>query len=566
MSSLESALEQLNQAIVKKITQDGRGPEALVSNQTQPEDEQQAKEASAALANFLGSISAAAPPDKNGESPAPEQPPANRQALEQFIGAAIDSPVTSSATAGNIQAPVPGQVSPVPPPPAAAAKVASWETCPHCGRPPLDTAAREQPPAVPSAAPSTPLSVPDPSPEPTAPQEPATPTPAMSPPDKSTSAVPWKQRMAEAESAQKNGDVDTAEAILEELNILAQTVAIEIPVRMRLVTQLATIRMDRGKVDEARELLTETLNVVKTTEFKKDIATAFCLDLLAQCFRLHNEFDEAEHSYCSAILIAEKALGKEHPGTEYFRRRQETFRQEHIKSLIDPPGSKSSQPIKPEAIEPEAAPPPAESKPIQVEARESEETEQEETQSNASQEENRTILDKLIQDSSAAAGAEKSPQSSAIAISDPVSTTMVDKHLTNAKNFLNRGDVREAEFSVRSAMEKSGSLADSDERKSEILRFMAMIRDKQGKSAEAMELYEQALTTAFIHLGHSHIQVAHCLKDLAELQVKQDQLNLAKSYYRQAILLYTSTLGDTHQTTVELRTAYENFLDDLKEE
>jgi tetratricopeptide (TPR) repeat protein len=211
-------------------------------------------------------------------------------------------------------------------------------------------------------------------------------------------------------------------------------------------------------------------------------------------------------------------LGGEHPDTAFFRERQEELRQERGVAML------------------------------------------------GTDEASRTVLDKLTDEYNAAVAAGEAPQVAAASQGDNVSGFMYDKYLANGKNALAQKNLREAESCLRSAMEKGQGLADSDPRKCEGIRLLAMTIDMSGKPQDAIVLYENALTIAFKFIGWSDVQVAHSLASLAELHNKINDVGTARNYYKQAVATYSLALGKDHETTVALQAAYDAFMERMKEE
>jgi tetratricopeptide (TPR) repeat protein len=247
------------------------------------------------------------------------------------------------------------------------------------------------------------------------------------------------------------------------------------------------------------------------------VAAAFCLDNLAQCYQLKEDYERAEKTRRQAVTIAEECLGGEHPDVGFFRERLDTLRQE--RSIAQIGNDESSQ----------------------------------------------TILHKLTAEyhAAVAAGTYVEPQ---YAVADGYSGLMLDKFIANAKQALAQKNAREAESYLRSALEKAQNVPENDPRKCEVLRSLACILEIQGKDNESKELYESALTVAFKNLGWNDFQVAQSLLALAELHSKLNDFGLAKNYFKEALTAYQATKGKEDEATKSVEEKYATFIDRVKTE
>ncbi len=328
-------------------------------------------------------------------------------------------------------------------------------------------------------------------------------------------AFPWKRHISTVEDSLRRKDTATAESILKVLVDLSEAIVIEPPARARLLTQLATIRIEQGRSAEAEETLNTALSLLESSGSHKTLAAAFCLDALAQCHQMRESFEPAEKLRRQAVVIGEDSLGAEHPDVAYFRDRLDALRQEHAIS--------------------------------QIGANE------------------KTVLDKLTDEYNAQPEELRGvkPEDTVL---DSYSGFMFDKFIVNSKNAIAQKNLREAESFLRSAMEKAEGVPNSDPRKCEGMRLLAQILESQNKDNEAKELYEKAITTAFRHIGWNDISIAHSLYSLAELHNRIDDFGMAKNYYKQALNSLSAGLGKEHETVQQAQAKYDNFLDRVKQD
>lgn len=552
MSELESMLNELNRAIAQHRAENGGGAVAVAAAQEQ-DDGAAAQQASQALAGFLLQASSIQRNVEQTGTVSAEVIAERNTVLAAFVGSPIvptehsnfpplqvsnkggshghghgakshgghGQPAGSGhghahgAGNGNAHGTGNGNGGGLQQAPATGS-----HTC-ECGRTVPFAAPAEGAPATVATQPVA--SQPAPAPTPVTapvPVQPASPPEVAAVPISEAAAAtfPWKKHISVVETSLRNKDVQIAEALLKLLNDVAEVIAVEVPVRLRMSTQLSNIRIERGDIAEAQRMLVQALQSVEGTPHKKSVATAFCLDALAQCFLQQEKFDQAEKTRRTAVIVADECLGAEHPDAAYFRERLDNLRQERAIATIG---------------EDEAS---------------------------------RTLLDKLTDEYNARVAAGQQPETAEAKPGDSVSGFMFDKYLSNGKTALNQKNWREAENSLRSAVDKGQGLADSDPRKCEGYRTLAVALEAQGKLNEAKELYQKGLTLAFKFIGWNDIQVAHCLAALAELHNKEADVGCAKNYYKQAIAAYTVILGKDHETTAALQTTYNAFLDRVKEE
>ena len=75
----------------------------------------------------------------------------------------------------------------------------------------------------------------------------------MSAPTAATDTFRWKNHVTSVETALRKKEVLIAEAQLKILTELADILPVELTVRMRLMTQLANIKVERGQIAEAQQ-------------------------------------------------------------------------------------------------------------------------------------------------------------------------------------------------------------------------------------------------------------------------------------------------------------------------
>lgn len=330
-------------------------------------------------------------------------------------------------------------------------------------------------------------------------------------------AFPWKRHIATVEDSLRKKEMQVAECALRVLVDVSEAISVEPAARARLLTQLGTIRIDQGRIDEAEQTLTTAQQLIDQSGIGTTLAAAFCLDALAQCNQLRQNYEAAEKLRRQAVIVAEDLLGGEHPDCGYFRDRLDLLRQERSVAQI------------------------------------------------GGDEDSKTILDLLTAEYNAAVAA-GADTTAPVTAADGYASLMFDKFISNGKNALAQKNLREAESYLRSALEKSDGVPSNDPKKCEGIRMLAGVLEAQGKDNESKELYERALTIAFKHLGWQDVQIAHCLFALAELHNKLDDFGKAKNYYQQAVVNFQATLGREHETTKAAEEKYAGFLDRLKTE
>jgi tetratricopeptide (TPR) repeat protein len=331
---------------------------------------------------------------------------------------------------------------------------------------------------------------------------------------------PWKRHIATVEESLRKRAVQVAEPLIKALLDAAEVISVEIPTRVRLMTQLGTIGIEQGKLAEAEETLKKAITIARSSEAATQadsIAKAFCLDALAQCYQQKEDFENAEKLRRQAVILADEALGAEHPDSGFFRERLENLRQQRQLAAI------------------------------------------------GADDDSKTLYDKLSEEYNAQLAAGVTPEAP-VQPADSYSALMFEKYFNMAKTAMAQKNTREAETNLRSAVEKAAGVPANDPRKCEALRLFAAVLEAAGKDNEARENYEEALRLAFKYLGFNDVQVADCLTGLGRIHSRLNDVGLAKNYLRQAITAYTATLGREHETTVGAQQLYDEFMDRLKTE
>jgi tetratricopeptide (TPR) repeat protein len=350
---------------------------------------------------------------------------------------------------------------------------------------------------------------------PTAP-EPAQAAPFSSASVPSDAQFPWKRHIANVEDNLRKKETSVAECALKVLVDVAEAISIEPAARARLLTQLGTVRIDQGQYAEAEQTLNTAIQLLDGAGIGNTMAAAYTFDALAQCQQSRDDFAEAEKLRRKAVVIAEEALGAEHPDVGFFRERLESLRAE--RALFDI-GAGSE-----------------------------------------------TVLDKLNAEYQALLAAGTPPEPPVCAPADGYMMMMFEKYIANAKTALAQKNAREAESYLKSAMEKAEGVPNNDPRKCESMRLLGQTLETQNKDQEAKALYEQALVLAFKYIGWNDVQVAYCLQSLAQLHNKLDDFGMAKNYYRSAVTNFTATLGKDNDTTKALEEEYQAFIERVKSE
>ena len=328
---------------------------------------------------------------------------------------------------------------------------------------------------------------------------------------------PWKRHISTVEDCLRAKELRSGEAILKVLVDASQAISCEPSARVRLMTQLGRIRVERGELDEGLNTLTEAMKLIESSGSRNSMDAAFCLDAIAQCHHQRESFEEAEKLRRQAVVIGEELLGAEHPDVHGFRERLDKLRQDRNMANI------------------------------------------------GQDEASKTVLDRLSDayNAAVAAGEDPTPPEQP---SDNYSAFMVEKFIANGKTALSQKNIREAESQFRLAVDKAEAVDNRDARKLEAIRLLAGILESQNRDQEAKQLFERALTMAFRYIGWNDIQVAHALQSLADLHRKLGDVGLTKNYYKQCVATYSMTLGAEHETTVAAQAKYSDFLDSMKEE
>jgi hypothetical protein len=329
---------------------------------------------------------------------------------------------------------------------------------------------------------------------------------------------PWRKHLTVVQDNINRKEIAAGEAILKVLIDASEAMSAETATRLRLMTQMGTIKMDNGHVGDAEQLLNQAAALMDKTGARKSVAGAYCLDGLAQCAQLQEDFENAEKLRREAVVIADDVLGAEHPEAAFFRERLEGLRQE--RQMFQMGGDEGSK----------------------------------------------TVLDKLTDEYNAAVAAGQTPEKPQLKPTEALAGLMFEKYTANAKSALAQKNMRDSESFLRSAMDKAEGISNDDIRKYEAIRLLAATLELQNKDAEAKQLYEQGLTLAFKYLGWNDPQVAHSLAALAELHSRINDFGLCKNYYKQAIAAYSVVLGNDDPKVLELKNKYEEFILRVKEE
>ena len=338
----------------------------------------------------------------------------------------------------------------------------------------------------------------------------------------SGATFPWKKHITIVEDALRKKTIATAEPVIKVLIDVAEIVTVDIPVRVRLMTQLGTIDIERGKFAEAEETLKKAIGIARSVESVTQadaVSRAFCLDALAQCYQEREDFENAEKLRRQAVVLAEEALGGEHPDVGFFRERQESMRQQRQLAMI------------------------------------------------GKDEASKTLYDKYTEAYNAAVEAGEPPAKPQDATPDGYSTLMFEKFYNMGKNALTQKNTREAETSFRSATEKSAGVSGTDPRKCEAFRLLGQALEAQGnKENEARQNYELALDVALKFLGFNDPQIPECLGALASVHAKLNDVGLAKNYYKQAVTASVAIFGKDDPKSQLAQQRYDDFVDQLKSE
>lgn len=338
-------------------------------------------------------------------------------------------------------------------------------------------------------------------------------------PAASASAFPWKRHVATVEDALRKKDVPIADCVLKVLADVREIIPAEPQVAARLLTQLATIRIEQNKLDEAQESLQKGLKLLEEAQQDKTLAAAFCYDAIAQCHQLREDYEQAEKFRRHGLVIAEASLGAEHPDSAFFRERLEELRRERSIAQI------------------------------------------------GADDQSKTVLDKLTAEYNAAvAETGQPPVTTETAPSDNYSGLMFDKYVQNGKNAITQKNYREAESFLKSAMEKADALPNADPRKCDGIKLLADCLLMNNKDQEAKETYEKCLTIAFKFIGWNDPHVAECLGALAVVTSKMNDLGTSKNYYKQAVAAYIVLHGKESEQTVKLEAEYAEFIEKVKQE
>jgi tetratricopeptide (TPR) repeat protein len=334
-------------------------------------------------------------------------------------------------------------------------------------------------------------------------------------PKLSGTAFPWKRHIGSVEDSLRKKQTEVAECALKVLVDVAEVIDVEPAARARLLSQLGGIRLEQGNYVEAEETLNGALALLQSNDAMNTISAAFCLDNLAQCYLIKENYEVAEKTRRQAVTIAEDCLGGEHPDVGYFRERLDILRQERSLAQI------------------------------------------------GADDRSKTVLTVLTEEYNAAvaAGTYAEPQHKP---PDSYSGLMLDKFIANGKQALSQKNAREAESYFRSALEKAQNVPDNDPRKCEVMRALGSVLETQNKDNEAREMFEAALTVAFKNLGWHDINVAHSCHSLADLHNKIGDFGKSKNYYKQALTAFKALKDE--ETAKILEEKYVQFIDRIKSE
>jgi tetratricopeptide (TPR) repeat protein len=84
-----------------------------------------------------------------------------------------------------------------------------------------------------------------------------------------------------------------------------------------------------------------------------------------------------------------------------------------------------------------------------------------------------------------------------------------------------------------------------------------LLKEKQGKYAEAEELTKRAIAISEKSLGPDHAEVASKLAYLASIYIKEGKDAQAEPLYKRALTALERSLGPKDPQVVEIRTKYD---------
>lgn len=333
----------------------------------------------------------------------------------------------------------------------------------------------------------------------------------------SAEAFPWSKHLAVIQAAIEKKNDALAEAVLNVLLDVGNVVEVEPSTRINMMAKLGVLEHKQGKTAEAQQRFADALALADSSGLGEDASVAFVLDGLADCHQAAEEYDEAEKLRRRAIVIADERFGQEHPNTGFLREKQSAARQEReLAQLGRDEGSK-------------------------------------------------TLFD-ILAEQLAARGGEREPEPPHDPSQENVAVFLFDKYLTNGRKDMSQKNWREAEGSLRSAVDRSQAFKPSDPRRCESLRLLAQVLEELGKVDEARSYYEQALTLAFKHIGGNSAESAKCMEMLGDHFSRKDEFGLAKNYYKQASNAFVLSVGGHHPDAVSAQEKLASLLSRVKEE
>lgn len=128
----------------------------------------------------------------------------------------------------------------------------------------------------------------------------------------------WFKHVQAVESAIRIGDAHFADTLLAMLMEIAEILD-DVPMRARLKSQQARVKMEQRQFAEAETMLMEILRQIDPTPHKKSMGGAYCLLALAQCYQQTGKTPNAEKAQAMAYAIAEQLLDAKDPELTLFR-------------------------------------------------------------------------------------------------------------------------------------------------------------------------------------------------------------------------------------------------------
>ncbi|HEY9790260.1 MAG TPA: tetratricopeptide repeat protein [Candidatus Obscuribacterales bacterium] len=326
----------------------------------------------------------------------------------------------------------------------------------------------------------------------------------------------WNKHIQVVQSAIEKQNDALAEAVLNVLLDVSNVVPVEPSTRINLMSKLGNLEHRQGK-GQARQRFEDALKFADESGASDDGAVAFILDGLADCHQAAEEYDEAEKLRQRAIVIADERFGQEHPNTSFLREKQSTARQEKDLAQL---GRDASC---------------------------------------------KTLFDMLAEQQSARGG-EPEPLPPHDPSQENVAVFLWEKYINNGSKDISAKNWREAEGSLRSALERAQAFKVSDPRRCQTLRLLAQVLEELGKVDEARSCYEQALTLAFNYIGANSAESAKCMEVLGDYFSKKDDFGLAKNYYKQAGNAFVLSVGSHHPDATAAQEKLSALLGRVKEE